>query len=381
MSKDPCVHHPNRIQISLLLLFLCLIAACSRDANGTGGGPPPKPAVPVTVGTAVQKDVPVQIKAIGRAQAYSTVAVKAQIAGELISVHFKEGQDVKKGDLLFTIDPRPFEAQLKQAEANIAKDKAQLENAKKQVDRYGSVVAKGYVSREQFDILSANASALEATVRADEAAAENARLSLKYCYIRAPIDGCAGEIKVHAGNVIKATDEPLVTINQVNPIYVSFSVPEQNLADIKRNMAGGKLEVMASVSGNLNSYSRGTLTFLDNTVDFSTGTITLKAEFPNKDRALWPGQFANTVLTLTQQKGAVVVPFEAVQTGQQGQYVFVLQQDSSVKYRLVTPGKTVDNEMIIEKGVAPGEIVVTDGHLRLADGSKVKIVEPGKNEN
>jgi membrane fusion protein, multidrug efflux system len=364
-----------------IIVFLCLMPACSRDANGTAqSAQSSKPAVPVTVSTAVQKNVPVQLIAIGKVQAYSTVIVKAQIDGELMSVHFKEGQDVRKGDLLFTIDPRPFEAQLKQAEANLAKDKAQLANAKRQVERYGSVVTRGYVSQEQYDTLTANASALEATVHADEAAAENASLSLKYCYIKAPIDGCTGELKVNAGNIIKANDEtkPLVTINQVSPVYVSFAVPEANLADIKKHMKGGKLEVFASVSGTQDTPDRGELTFLDNAVDFTTGTIQLKAEFPNKDRALWPGQFSNVTVTLTEQKDAVVVPFEAVQTGQQGQYAFVLKPDSTVEYRLVSTGKILGNEIIIEKGLVPGDAVVTDGQLRLANGSKVKVVATGK---
>jgi multidrug efflux system membrane fusion protein len=361
-----------------LLFLLVFLSACSRDANGTAqNAQPSKPTVPVTVSKVTQKNVPVQLRAIGRVQAYSMVTVKAQIDGELISVHFKEGQDVKKGDLLFTIDPRPFEAQLKQAEANLAKDGAQLVNAKRQVERYGSVVSRGYVSQEQYDTLSANASALEATVHADEAAAENARLSLKYCYIRSPIDGCTGELKVNAGNIVKANDEtkPLVTINQVSPVYVSFAVPEANLSDIKKHMKGGKLEVFASVSGNQDSPALGELTFLDNAVDFTTGTIQLKAEFPNKDRALWPGQFSNVTVNLTEQKDAVVVPFEAIQTGQQGQYAFVLKPDSTVEYRLVTAGRILGREIVIEKGLSPGDAVVTDGQLRLANGSKVKVVE------
>ncbi|MHC1729869.1 MAG: efflux RND transporter periplasmic adaptor subunit [Syntrophobacteraceae bacterium] len=379
-TKSP--HLPCDAKYFLILLLcscLFIIAGCSQNASGKGDRSAEKPAVPVVTAVAVQKDVPVQIKAIGKVQAHSTVAIKAQISGELISVHFKEGQDVKKGDLLFTIDPRPFEAQLKQAEANLARNKAQLLNAQKQVERYGSVVTKGYVSQEQYDIMKANASALEAAVRADEAAAESARLSLKYCYIKAPIEGCTGELKLHAGNIIKANDEekPLVTINRISPVFVIFSVPEQNLPDIKKHMAAGRLEVLASVSGSQETFARGELTFLDNAVDFSTGTIQLKAEYPNKDRGLWPGQFSNVVLTLSQQIGAVVIPFEAVQTGQQGQYVFVLKPDSSVEYRIVTPGKVIGNETVVDKGIVPGETVVTDGHLRLANGSKVKVVENG----
>lgn len=363
-----------------LLAVLFLLPACSREASGTAESKSrTKPAVPVVVSEAVRKDVPVRIGAIGKVQAHATVTVKAQVAGELVSVHFKEGRQVRKGDLLFTIDPRPFEAQVKQAEANLAKNRVQLANAQKDVERYGAVVKKGYVSQQQYDTMEATASALGATVRADEAALENAKLSLRYCYIRSPIDGCTGELKVHAGNVVKENDEaaPLVTINQISPVFVSFSVPEQNLPEIKKRMAEGKLEVLATVSGSEDAPAAGELTFLDNAVDFSTGTIQLKAEFPNKDKALWPGQFADVTLTLSERRGAVVIPFAAVQTGQQGQYVFVLRPDSTVEYRLISAGRIIGGETIIEKGVAPGEAVVTDGQLRLADGSKVKVVQNG----
>ncbi len=381
MSDKIFIFSPAQIRIFLSAIFVVAIfstLSCSRDSSAKGR-PQSRPEVPVTVAAAVQKDVPVQIKAIGKVQAYSTVTVKAQVPGELLSVHFREGQDVRKGDLLFTIDPRPFEAQLKQAEANLARDRAQLANAKKQTERYGTVVSKGYVSQDQYDSISANASALDATVRAGEAAVENAKLSLKYCYIRSPIDGCAGELKVHAGNVVKANDEalPLVVINQVSPIFVTFSVPEQNLPEIKKHKAEGKLEVFASVPGSENELARGELTFMDNAVDFSTGTIQLKAQFSNKDRSLWPGQFTNVSLTLEQQKGAVLVPFEAVQAGQHAQYVFVVKSDNTVEYRTVSPGRTIGADVIIEKGVSPGESVVTDGQFRLADGSRVKVVEKG----
>ncbi len=375
----PLLPEPIRIFISAVVaVFILFTPSCSQDSSAKGRSQS-KPEVPVTVSTAVRKDVPLQIKAIGKVQAYSTVTVKAQVPGELLSVHFREGQDVKKGDLLFTIDPRPFEAQLKQVEANLARDRAQLANARKQTERYGTVVSKGYVSQDQYDSISANASALDATVRAGEAAVENAKLSLKYCYIRVPVDGCAGEIKVHAGNVVKANDEalPLVTINQVSPIFVTFSVPEQNLPEIKKHKGEGKLEVFASVPGTENELVSGELTFVDNAVDFSTGTIQLKAQFSNKDRSLWPGQFTNVSLTLEQQKGVVLVPFEAVQAGQHAQYIFVVKPDNTVEYRVVSPGRTIGPDVIIEKGVTPGETIVTDGQFQLADGSRIKVVEKG----
>jgi multidrug efflux system membrane fusion protein len=337
-----------------------------------------KDEVPVTVAVAVEKSMPVQIRAIGRVQAYATVTVKAQVAGEVQAVHFREGQEVKKGDMLFTIDPRPYDAQLKQAEANLAKDRAQLGNAKKQAGRYASVVQKGYVSEEQYDLISANAAALEASAKANEAAVETARLSLKYCFIRSPIDGCAGELKVDAGNVIKAndSDQLLVTIRQTSPVNVSFSVPEQYLPDIKKYMGQGRLTVLASTPGKGNVQVQGVLTFVDNSVDFATGTILLKAEFENRDKALWPGQFANIVLTLAEQSGVVVVPLEAVQTGQSGQYAYVVSADLAVEYREVVAGRSLGNEIVVEKGIAPGEKVVTDGQMKLTNGSKVKVVNP-----
>jgi membrane fusion protein, multidrug efflux system len=361
-----------------LLLVSVVLLACTegRSANSRKAGPVTRDEVPVTVAVAVEKSMPVQLRAIGRVQAYSTVTVKAQVAGEVQAVHFREGQEVKKGDMLFTIDPRPYEAQLKQAEANLAKDRAQLGNAKKQAGRYASVVQKGYVSEEQFDLISANAAALEASANANEAAVETARLSLKYCYIRSPIDGCAGELKVDIGNVIKAndSDQLLVTIRQTSPVNVSFSVPEQYLPDIRKYMEQGRLTVLASTPGKENVQVQGILTFVDNAVDFATGTILLKAEFENRDKALWPGQFANVVLALTEQPGVVVVPLEAVQTGQSGQYAYVVSQDLAAEYRAVVAGRSLGNEIVVEKGIVAGERVVTDGQMKLTNGSKVKVV-------
>ncbi|HOV87179.1 MAG TPA: efflux RND transporter periplasmic adaptor subunit [Syntrophobacteraceae bacterium] len=361
------------------VLLLFVLSGCSKDAAGNPKGEDPrkKTAIPVTVAEAEQKNVPIQLRAIGNVQAYNTVTIRAQITGELLAVHFKEGQEVKKGDLLFTIDPRPFEARLKQAEALLAKERAQLANARKQVERYGSVVKRGYVPEEQFDQISANAAALEAAVRADEAAVEMARLELKYCYIRSPINGTMGEVKVHQGNLIKANDNdnPMVTIRQVSPIYVSFSIPERDLPAVKKYMATGKLGVTSLVPGLESDPVQGELDFVDNTVDPKTGTIQLKAVYENRDKKLWPGQFVHVVLTLATQYDAVVLPSQAVQTGQGGQYVFVVKPDFTVDYRPVTAGRILDRDIVIEKGIAPGEMAVTDGHLRLAPGSKVSLVE------
>jgi multidrug efflux system membrane fusion protein len=354
----------------------------------------------VTVGTAVRKAAPVQLSAIGNVQAYSTVTVRALVEGTLTKVHFAEGQHVRKGDLLFTIDPRPFEVQLKQAEAALARDKAQAELARQEATRYEGLAAKDYVSREQADRTRAAADTAEATLLADQAVVENARLQLDYCSIRSPIDGVAGALLVHAGNVVKANDpdHPLVVIQQVNPVYVAFSVPSAQLSEVKRSMGRGTVKVTAAVSesgvdGNSgrNDGNRGdddgndrdpaptagTLTFVDNAVDPTTGTIQLKALFPNSNKALWPGQFVNVVLTLSTQPDAILVPTQAVQTGQEGSYLFVVRADGTVETRPVVVGRTVHSETVIERGVSPGERVVTDGQLRLATGVKVDVKATG----
>jgi len=353
----------------LSVLLISFLPACSKKA-----GPPPKPPVPVTAGTVIQKTVPVQIRAIGNVEAYSTVSVKSQIGGELIRVHFKEGQDVKKGALLFTIDPRPYEAALKQAEANLAKDTAQLDNARIEVNRYAGLVEKGYVAQEQYDQIRTNAAAFEATVNAGKATVENARLQLRYCYIYSPITGRTGYLVSNQGNLIKANaDTAMVVINQIQPIYVALSVPEQYLNEIKKFMAAEKLEVGAFISKEDVKSEEGVLTFVDNTVDMTTGTIKLKGTFVNEKKRLWPGQFVNVVLTLTTQPNAVVVPSQAIQTGQSGQYVFVIKNDLTVESRPLVVGRALDGETVVEKGLQPGEKVVTDGQLRLIPGAKVEI--------
>jgi multidrug efflux system membrane fusion protein len=348
--------------------------ACSKKT-----GPPPKPPVPVTAGTVIQKTVPVQVRAIGNVEAYSTISVKSQIDGQLIRVHFKEGQDVKKGDILFTIDPRPYESALKQAEANLAKDSAQLENARVEVSRYAELVKKGYVAQEQYDQIRTNAAALEATVNADKALVENARLQLRYCFIYSPITGRTGNLMANQGNLIKANaDNPMVTINQIQPIYVTVSVPEQYLSEIKKYMAGSKVKVEVYVTRDGDHPEEGVLTFVDNTVDMTTGTIKLKGTFANKEKRLWPGQFVNVILTLTTQPNAVLVPSQAIQTGQSGQYVFVIKSDFTVESRPVIIARTLDGETVVEKGLQPGDKVVTDGQLRLIPGAKVEIKTSGR---
>jgi multidrug efflux system membrane fusion protein len=353
------------VSIVVTVFFL----ACSKKT-----GPPPKPPVPVTAGTVIQKTVPVQVRAIGNVEAYSTVAVKSQIGGVLTRVHFREGEYVNKGALLFTIDPRPYEAALKQAEANLAKDTAQLENARKEVRRYAELVKKGYVAQEQYDQISTNAASFEAIVNADMAVVENAHLQLKYCYIYSPITGRTGNLIADEGNLIKANaDTAMVVINQVQPIYVTFSVPEQNLPEIKRYMAEGKLRVEAFLSKEDVNPEQGVLTFIDNAVDLATGTIEIKGTFANKEKRLWPGQFVSAVLTLTSQPDAIIVPSQSIQTGQKGQYVFVIKNDLTVEDRPVIVGRTLNSETVIDKGLQSGERVVTDGQLRLVPGAKVEV--------
>jgi multidrug efflux system membrane fusion protein len=361
-------------------LLLAALPSCSGSTADQPPAAPVKnaPAVSVTVGTVVRKEAPVQLSAIGNVQAYSTVAVRALVEGTLTEVHFKEGQPVKKGDLLFTIDPRPFEVKLRQAEATLARDKAQAELARQQATRYEGLAAQEFVSREQADQTRAGADAAEATLLADQAVVEDARLQLEYCSIRSPIDGVAGALLVHAGNVVKANDpdHPLVVIQQITPVYVAFSIPGSQLPEVKRSMARGPVKVASAAPASQESDStaaEGTLTFVDNAVDLTTGTIQLKAVFPNADRALWPGQFVNVALTLSTQPDAILVPTQAVQTGQAGSYVFVVGADETVESRPVVVGRTVGHETVIERGVAPGERVVTDGQLRLATGVKVEI--------
>ena len=361
--------HALFIGIFVLLHLAVFSSGCSNEK-------PRKPAsapIPVIVGAATQKTVPVQLRAIGNVQAYSTVTVKSKVGGELVRVHFTEGQDVKKGDHIFTIDPRPYEAALKQAEANLERDLARARNAQEDARRYEFLIQKGVVARQQYEKFRTDADALEATVLADRAAVENAKIQLGYCSIHSPIDGRTGSLIVQQGNIIKAEDINLVVINQIIPIDVAFSIPEQFLSEIKKYMATGKLQVEALIPMNEARPEKGVITFIDNAVDSNTGTIRLKGTFANREKKLWPGQFVNVVLTLTTEPNAIVIPSQAVQTGQEGQYVFVVKQDLTVESRPVVAGRTVNNETVIQKGLKADEKVVTDGQLRLYPGAKVEI--------
>jgi len=360
--------HNRGMAVLIISFFTLLIGGCS-DSKAKQ---PVQRVVPVRIGSVTQQNIPVQIRAVGNVEAFNTVSIKAMIGGEIIDVHFKEGQDVKQGDLLFRIDPRPYDAALKQSEAQLARDAAQAKLAAEQARRNEILIKKDYISKDQYDIFRANAEATAALVNADKAIVENNRVQLEYCTIKSPINGRLGTVLVNRGNVIKANDVPMVTINQVTPIYVTFAVPEQNLADVKKYMASGSLKVDAIIAGDEKRPARGRLTFIDNAVDITTGTIKLKGTFENSDRRLWPGQFINVVLTLTTQPNAVVIPTSALQAGQDGQYVFVVKSDFTVEYRPVSIARLHGDFAVVTQGVQPGETVVTDGQLLLVSGTHVE---------
>ena len=374
--------------------------------GGKGGGRGRGGDVPVTVANASHRDVPLEIQVIGNVEAYSTITVKAQVGGQLVNVYFKEGDFVKKGEKLFDIDPRPLEAAYNQVVANIARDRAALlqaqanmardeANAKyqdAQAKRYAELFQAGVISKDQAEQLRASADASAQAVAADQAAiasaqaaigastatAENAKVQLGFTTIYSPINGRTGNLTVKQGNVVTANNMDMMTINQVEPIYVTFSVPEAQLTAIKKYMAMGSLSVRARPQdAETGDEERGALTFVDNTVDVTTGTIKLKGTFPNTDHKLWPGQFVRVILRLTTQQNAVVVPNEAIQTGQTGAFVYVVKPDKTVESRPVVTGSRVEQDMVVSEGLAVGETVVTEGQLRLAPGSKV-VVRDGR---
>lgn len=369
-------------------------------------GPPP---VPVTLATAGTQAVPQVVQAIGNVEPSATVQVRAQVAGDLIRANFAEGQNVKKGDLLFQIDPRPYRDALlqseaavsrdralqAQAEANLSRDQAQQKYADTDANRNQQLVKEGIVARSQYEVSRTNADVYAEGVRADRAAIQSARASLEsdlaavekakldlsFCEIRAPISGRTGNLLVHAGNYVKSNgDTSLVVINRIEPAFVSFSVPEQKLAAIRKLSAAGKLTVRAATKDTPNKPASGTLSVVDNTVDTTTGTIRLKATFSNTGSVLWPGQFVDVTLTLDTIRDAVVVPSEAVQAGQKGSFIYVVKADQSVEARIVTTGQQVDGKIVIESGLKAGETVVTDGQLLLAPGAHVMALPGVKTE-
>ncbi len=362
---------PRAALVAALAAGLALSAAC----GGKKAAGPPRETVPVTVGTVTRQAVPLEVSAIGNVEPYTTVAVTARVGGQLTRGEFREGQDVRKGEVLFVIDPRPFEAALAQARANLERDRARAKKAEQDRQRYAELVAKDYVTREQADQTESEAAAAGATIKADQAAIETTALELSYCTITAPISGRAGSVLVHAGNVVKANDDkPLIVINQIQPVYVKFSVPETALSKIKSHVLGGRpLEVTAARSDDPKQLEKGELSFVDNAVNSATGTIELKATFINRNEALWPGQFVTVSLVLTTDANAVVVPSQAVQTGQQGSYVFVVLPDLTVEARPVEVERTRGALAVVARGLQPGERVVTDGQLRLVPGTKIEI--------
>jgi multidrug efflux system membrane fusion protein len=401
----------SKLPAVILTLAGCLVVAClamagcnnsSVKAGGPGGrGRGTEGPVPVVVAMVSQRDVPINVDVIGNVEAYSTISVKAQVGGELTKVSFHEGDSVKKGDLLFTIDARPYDAQLSQAQANLARDTAALSQAQAnlardianekyaqdQAKRYRGLFDQGVVSREQADQMASSADALSQTLLADKAAIESARaqivadkaavenvqVQLSYTTIESPINGRTGNIAVKQGNVVAANTTDLMTITEVQPIYVTFSVPEAQLGDIKRYMGQGQLPVHAAPQADISTQETGVLTFIDNSVDATTGTIKLKGTFPNADNKLWPGEFVRVTLGLTMRPHATVVPNQAVQTGQDGQFVYVVKQDQTVEMRPVVTGTRVDQELVIDRGLEPGETVVTEGQLRLTPGTHVQV--------
>jgi multidrug efflux system membrane fusion protein len=314
--------------------------------------------------------VPTELRAIGSVTPVATVAVKSQVEGQLAEVRFHEGQQVHRDDLLFVIDQQPFEAAVREADAKLARDRAEAANAVTEAARLARLVKEGIVSTDEYDRATTRAASSAAAVKADEAVLETAKIRLRYCSIRSPIDGRIGRMLVHAGNVVKEKDTTLAVINQIRPVHVEFSVPQADLPAIRRALGTGSLPVTVAVPGDSAAVA-GELGFVDNTVDTATGTVLLKATFANPAEELWPGQFVNVTLRLATQPAALLVPAHAVQTGQSGRYVYVVKPDGTAELRAVEVGTTVAEEVVVTSGLAAGEHVVTEGALRLAPGMRV----------
>ncbi|HWR16254.1 MAG TPA: efflux RND transporter periplasmic adaptor subunit [Terriglobales bacterium] len=367
------LHKAGNIRHFFLFAVICLSLGLLAGCQKKEAAPQGRPAVPVTVANVEQRNMPLQVTAIGTVEPFSTVQIRTQVTGQLTGVHFKEGDDVRKGQLLFELDRRPLEADLKKAEGQLARDLASLANAKAQAARYDALFKAGVISREQYEQQQTQQETFAAAVEADRAAVEYAKVQLTYTKIYAPIDGRTGNLIVHEGNMVKANDTPaLVVINKIQPVYVTFSVPESELHQIKQFNAKKQLAVEARIAGDPKP-STGKLTFIDNEVDSATGTIRLKGEFANGDRRLWPGAFSDVSLTLANEPNAVVVPTAALQNGQQGQYVFVVKSDKSVELRNVSIDRGNDKVSVVHSGLQPGETVVTDGQVRLVPGAKIEL--------
>jgi multidrug efflux system membrane fusion protein len=366
---------PLGVTAAVLLAF-GVLTGCAGQKNSAQANAPR--IVPVTVAKAQQRDVPVSVSAIGTVTPLQTVQIKSMVTAQIMKVHFKEGQNVQKGDLLFTLDDRSFRADLLKAEGALAKDRAGAVNARAQQKRLQALLKEGVVAQQAYDEQESLANQFDAAVEADQAAVESAKVNLQYCKIYAPISGRTGDLLVKEGNIIKANDLAMVVINQIAPIYAMFSVPERYLAEIKKYSGG--LKVMATLPENNTTLAVGKVSFIDNSVDRTTGTIAMKAEFGNGDHKLWPGQYVNIDLQLTTEKSATVVPTQALQNGQQGVYVFVVKNDNTVEQRILDLGPAVEGVTMVRKGVSPGETVVTDGQVRIVPGSKVEPKSADKSE-
>jgi membrane fusion protein, multidrug efflux system len=363
------------------LIVLAALGGCKRsaaeDQMARGAG---EAGIPVSVATVEQRDVPVQLRAIGTVEAYRIVSIKSQVQGELIQICFDEGQYVNQGDILFKIDARPYEVALRLAEATLAKDTALAKDAEAEAVWMKGLVGSEAAAQREGEKTRATADAAWAQVDADRASIDNAKLDLEWCTIKAPFEGYTGSLMVHRGAILKSRDTDLITLNQVKPIYVTFSVPENQLGDVKANSAVGVLPVDATFPGESGPPIRGTLSFIDNQADRTTGMIRLRGTFANEDKRLWPGQFVNVALTLASEHNAILVPTQAIQTGQSGQYVFVVKDDQTVEMRPVTPRREAEGSTVVAAGLEAGQTVVTDGQLRLVNGAKAQIKsEAGKN--
>lgn len=372
-----------RHSLLLALPAVLLLSACGEAPPASGAGKGGKSgkgggAAPVLVTKVERKVVPLSLEAIGAVEPIRTTAIRSQVTGTLKRRAIREGQDVNAGDLLLEVDPRPFQNALQTAEADLKKSQVQLETARAQVARYRSLSTDQMVSKEQYEKITDAARALEAEVAAVESRLANARLQLEYCSIRAPLTGRTGNIHVHEGDIVRANDSgaPLMTINQLNPIYVTFGVPQQYLAAVGRYRASGTLRVAVVPPGADERPEVGDLTFLDNTVDSTTGTIRLKGTFPNKENRLWPGQFATVTLTLASPE-VTAVPANALQVSQAGQYVYVVKADQTAEMRMVTVERLAGADAVIAKGLEPGEVVVTEGQLRVLPGRPVEVKSSG----
>jgi membrane fusion protein, multidrug efflux system len=360
----------RRTATAIVFVVLSMLAtSCTKQQ----AAPPPRPPTPVNVDKVTQKTMPVVVVAVGNVEAISTISIRAQVPGEVKDVHFREGEFVTKGQVLLTIDPRPYQAALAQAQAALARDKASAVYNRSQAQRYKTLFDQGVAPAQQVDSMLSAADASDAVVNADEAAVKTAELNLEYCTIESPISGRTGTIMVKPGNLVKVADVPIVVINQVNPIYVNFTVPQQYWPDIKEHVNRSALHVLATIPQDQGSPVQGTLTFVDNIVDSTTGTIHLRGTFENGQNRLWPGLYVNVLLTLSEQPNAIVVPAQSIVSTQEGSYVYVVRANNTVEQRTVVASRTINGDTVIEKGLKPGETIVIDGQVNLVPEAKIEV--------